>query len=160
MGLGSGCRQPWGRIPPQTLGGEDRPNAGSGVWVNTSRMTARPCTASIDEGFFGATSFTPSPSLRLRSRLAELATSQQGEGFTLPLEGSVGRRRLAGGRDTRARPLRCWTGLSVADVLLAGLDQPALVGENDCLGAVAQAELGEHAVDVRFHGRPSDEQLF
>lgn len=34
---------------------------------------------------------------------------------------------------------------SVPDVEIAGLDQPALVGEDNDLGAVTEAELGEDA---------------
>jgi glucans biosynthesis protein C len=47
---------------------------------------------------------------------------------------------------------------SVPDVAGAGLDQPALVGEDHQLGPVAQAELGEDARHVRLDGRRSDEQ--
>ena len=38
-------------------------------------------------------------------------------------------------------------------------DEPALVGEDDGLDAVAQVELGEDAGDVRLHRRLADEQL-
>jgi hypothetical protein len=46
----------------------------------------------------------------------------------------------------------------VTNVAGAGLDEPALVGEDHELGAVAQAELGEDARQVRLDGRRSDEQ--
>ena len=39
-------------------------------------------------------------------------------------------------------------GRSMADVAVAGLDEAALVGEDDDLGAVAQAELGQDARHV------------
>ena len=41
----------------------------------------------------------------------------------------------------------------MTDVVLAGRDQSALVGEHDGLGPVAQAELGEHVRDVTLESR-------
>jgi len=42
--------------------------------------------------------------------------------------------------------------------LAAGADQAGLVGQDDRLDAVAQAQLGQNAADVRLHGRLGDEQ--
>jgi hypothetical protein len=47
----------------------------------------------------------------------------------------------------------------VTDVVVSGLDEPALVGEDHHLDTVAQAELGENARHMRFHRGGSDEEL-
>src|SRR6266540_5444769 len=49
--------------------------------------------------------------------------------------------------------------ISVTDVEVSGLDEPALVGEDHHLGTVAQAELGEDARHMRFHRGGPDEEL-
>jgi hypothetical protein len=42
--------------------------------------------------------------------------------------------------------------------LPAGADKPGLVGQDDRLDAVAQAQLGQDAADMGLHGRLGDEQ--
>jgi len=49
---------------------------------------------------------------------------------------------------TSATPIGGRGILSVTDVAFAGLDDPALIGEDHQLGTVAQAELGENARHV------------
>ena len=48
---------------------------------------------------------------------------------------------------------------SVPDVAIAGLDQPALIGERDRLSAVVESEFGEDAGDVRFDRCGTYEQV-
>ena len=49
--------------------------------------------------------------------------------------------------------------ISVTDVVVAGLGDPALVCEHDRLGTVAETKLGEDARHVGFHGCRTDEEL-
>src|SRR5262245_15952227 len=64
-------------------------------------------------------------------------------------------RRLRG-----ARAARAYYGASSPTGLgLAGLDDPGLVGEDDCLHAVTQLELGQDVRDVGLHGRLAEEEL-
>jgi hypothetical protein len=41
----------------------------------------------------------------------------------------------------------------------AGADDAGLVGEHDCLDAVAQSEFHKQACDVCFHGGLGDEEV-
>ena len=58
----------------------------------------------------------------------------------------------------RAPPDLCLSADEQRSAAVAG-HQAVLVGVHDGLHAVAEAELGQHAGDVRLHGRPADEQL-
>lgn len=48
----------------------------------------------------------------------------------------------------------------MADVAVAGFDQPALISEGDCLSAVREPEFGEDGRDVGLDGCGPDEQFF
>src|SRR4029453_16118242 len=69
--------------------------------------------------------------------------------------------RLLEARPAAARPLRRWRSSARSGLLgvlrismrsggAAGFAEPALVGEDDGLAAVAEVELGEDAADVGF----------
>ena len=59
----------------------------------------------------------------------------------------------------RVAPIGIDDRLSVTDVVVAGLDEPALIGEDHSLGPVAQTQLGENARHVRFHRGGPDKEL-
>src|SRR3954469_24826746 len=69
--------------------------------------------------------------------------------------------RRVGGADGHANESACPEdgSASAASRRGARLDDAGLVGEHDGLDAVAQAQLHQHASDVRLHRRLADEEL-